>query len=490
MKDLAKWQIISFVSRGVAMGLGIVQSFFIVRLLTVSEWGIVQIAISLGGALGIYQHLGLASASTREISAAKSDKEIFKIFVTSVSIRYMATVPIALGLFFISGVLANDVYGHPELALPFKLYAVVLLFQGFQSILNAVIAGTQRFRQLFLYQAIIAAVSLILYIPLVFLYKVNGFFYALFLFNIIATITLGILAFKPLRGSLELPSKSDFKRLYSELISISFGIYIVKIIYTNWEKFGPNVLGLTITPEIVGYFGFALLFAKKLMNVSDAVTDVNLPVFSERYANDIKSFKESFSKNFDKIFVLIILAAATAVYWSADIVRFAVGGDKYDPSLPLILPMVFAFVFYSMVNIIKSSVIIPAKLVKEMIASFVVLIGVTAAVYFLTYPIFGNLEAMAYAMVLGAAASFLTLLFIANAKLKYKFFNHDHVLILIQGFVIAYAGVSLENFFLKAGAFLLFMGLFVWSVMVAKFVQKKDIQPYLDKLREMRRAKK
>src|SRR3989339_655386 len=106
MKELGKWQFISFVSRGMAMALGIFQSFIIIRILSVGEWGIVQLAVSIGGALGIYQHLGLASASTREISAAKDDSEIFKIFVTSLFIRYFITFPIVFGLFFFADRLA------------------------------------------------------------------------------------------------------------------------------------------------------------------------------------------------------------------------------------------------------------------------------------------------------------------------------------------------------------------------------------------------
>ena len=71
MKDLGKWQIVSFISRGIAMAIGVAQCFVIAAVLTKAEWGIVQLAISIGGALGIYQNLGLASASTREISATK-----------------------------------------------------------------------------------------------------------------------------------------------------------------------------------------------------------------------------------------------------------------------------------------------------------------------------------------------------------------------------------------------------------------------------------
>jgi len=65
MKDLGKWQFVSMMSQGLAMVAGLVQTFVIIRILSVGEWGLVQLAISIGGALGIYQHLGLVSASTR-----------------------------------------------------------------------------------------------------------------------------------------------------------------------------------------------------------------------------------------------------------------------------------------------------------------------------------------------------------------------------------------------------------------------------------------
>ena len=66
-------------------------TFVNIRILTVGEWGVVQLAMSIGGTLGIYQHLGLVSASTREISSAKNDEDIFKIFVTSAVVRYCVT---------------------------------------------------------------------------------------------------------------------------------------------------------------------------------------------------------------------------------------------------------------------------------------------------------------------------------------------------------------------------------------------------------------
>ncbi|HLB51714.1 hypothetical protein A3F07_00780 [candidate division WWE3 bacterium RIFCSPHIGHO2_12_FULL_38_15] len=483
MKELTKWQIISFFSRGAAMALGIFQSFFIVRLLTVGEYGVVQLAASIGGAFGIYQHLGLASGSTREISAAKDDTEIFKIFITALVIRYVVTIPLVLFLFFSANSLAVDTYNDESLILPIKIYALVLLFQGVQSILNSVISGTKRFKHLFLFQSGIAVVSVLIFIPLVYYYSVNGYFYALAFFNLISSTILSYLAFKPLRGKLVFPSKSDFKALLKELLSISLAIYFVKILYTWWEKSGPLLLGLEVSKETVGIFAFGLLYAKKLMNISDAVTDVNLPVLSEKFVKDTAAFKEIFSSNFNKIYILIIFVAASAVYWSKDVITLLVGGNKYDESFPYVLPLVFAFVFYSFINIIKSSVIVPAKLVKELIASFVVLLVGTVLFFILTNENLGSLSSMSYAMLIGAALSTGFMVIISQFKLKFKFITHDHFLLMIQGFTIAWVGAGYvllsgqpASLILKAVLYVIFMLLLFFGARISNFISKEDLE--------------
>ncbi len=301
-RSLVLWQIVSLISRGLAMALGIAQSIVLVRILSVSEWGLKDIALSVGGALGIYQHLGLSSGSVREIASAKDDAEVFKIFITSVVIRYIITFPLGVGLFFFAKHIATGIYHNPDLILPLQLYSLVILIQGLQGLMNAVISGLKRFKHLFIYQVVISVVSLLIFIPLVYMYRVPGFFYALVIFNLISTVSLAVLAFAPLRASLILPNKEDFKRLFKEIFSISMAIYLVKIIYTNWDKFGGYTLGVFTTPEMVGYFTFAMLFAKKIVSVSDAVTDVNLPVMSEKYSQNVDDFKELFKKNFDKLF--------------------------------------------------------------------------------------------------------------------------------------------------------------------------------------------
>jgi O-antigen/teichoic acid export membrane protein len=473
MKELGKWQIISFISRGTAMAIGLVQGFVIAAVLTKAEWGIVQLAVSIGSALGIYQHLGLASASTREISSAKKEEDVFKIFVTSVVIRYCVTVPVAVGLFLSSHYLANVLYKNAFLELPLKIYAVTLMFQGVQSILNSVISGTKRFKQLFIYQAVIALASLLLYLPFVFYYRILGYFYAFLIFNLISSLSLTCLAFKPLKGKISLPGKKEFLVLLKEIFSISIAIYLMKIIYTNWEKLGSNALGLFESPEVIATYAFALLYAKKLTGISDSVTDVNLPVLSEKYSKDISGFKELFERNFNKLFSFIVLTGAFASYWAPLIIRVAVG-HKYDDSFILIPPLMLSFVLYSLMNIINSSVLIPAKMTKSMIVSYLALIVGTGVFFYFTHTYLGVLGSMAWGMTFGALLSMVCMLYFIKRVITFSFFNIDHIAILFAGFMVSML-CPIETTWLKVLGFVFIAPMLIWSVFIPKFLVKEDM---------------
>jgi len=468
MKDLGKWQMVSFASRITAMAVGIVQSYVILRILSVSEWGTIRIALSLGSALGIYQHLGLAGASTREIAGAKSHKEVFKIFFTSTVIRYMISFPLAVGLFLSAGFLSQK-YNNPNIESLIKIYAFVMVAQGVQGILNSVVSGMKRFKRLFIYQVAISFVSLALYLPLIWFYKVTGYFYALLAFNIVSSISLAFLAFKPMRQWFEMPSRKEFVTLFKELFSISMAIFLVKIIYTNWENIGPNLLGLSVTAEVVGIFGFAMLYAKKILAVSDAVTDVNLAVFSDKYLHDRVGFLDYFRKNFNKIFAVILPLAFTAIFWSKEVVQIVGLFTKYSQALVLILPIIFAFVFYSFLDIIKSSVLVPAKMGKEMAVVFILMLGATVIFYLGGKRFIEPLTAMAYAMCFGTGVALLMSILLSKAKLGEWLFTHEHYLLLGRAILISFAS-TIDNFPVKVASFILFMVLYIWAVKVSKFV--------------------
>lgn len=482
MANLEKLQFYSVLSRFTAVGVGILQSMVVLRLLSLDEFGIVQIALAVGGSLGIYQHLGLASGTTREIAASNNKNEIFKIFFTSLVIRYAITLPLAVGLYYFSTYIAFNLYDNPAILTPIKIFSLVLLVQGVQSISNAVISGTKRFYTLFIFQIGIAIISLPIYIFFVYMYGINGFFYALLLHNLIWTLLQLLVALIPLHLSYNLPNWVEFKELFKRLFSISASVYIVKILYSQWEKIGTLILGLYIAPASVAVFAAGLLYAKKLTHVSDAITDVNLPYLTSKYVENISDFKSTFSKNFNFVFAFILLATISSIYWSKELVLI-LAGQKYMASLPYILPLVFTYLFISLINIFKSSIYIPAKMIKHMIITFALLLGFTVAIYYILYLLlnYDAILSMVIALVSGVLLSLIYIYIATYSKFKIKLLTHEHVLLLIQALVISYLGVILVTVTSKIISFALLIFLYFIALYICKFVTKKDVFKFIGK---------
>ena len=473
-RSLIKWQLISLISKFISMFAGLFQSIVIARILSVSELGLRDIAKGVGRSLGIFQHFGLASASTREISIAQDEKGIFKVFATSLLIRYCLTLPIGVGLFLLAPYISNTYYSIPQLLIPIRVYALVILIEGSQGVLNAVVTGMKRFKNLFMFQSGISLLSLFIYIPLVYLYRVNGFFYAMFIHNVIWTLVLGYVALLPLRGNFVKPSRQELLYVFKSIFSISFAIYIAKILYTLWENFGNNYLGRVVDLQLVGYFTFAAFFAKKIMDVSDAVTDVNLPMMSESYAQNIEEFKINYQRNFDKIFAFILLSATAATFWAPEIIDLAIGAGKFAGSFPLVLPLIVAFVLYAFINIVNSSVFIPAKLVKEMIFGYALLLVGSIIFFVLTHTFMNIILSMAISLAFGALLSFVYIVLISQKRLSFVYVRFAHVLLGIQALVICSLNTS-SIWWFKAIIFLPIYGLLVWAIFISKLVTKDEV---------------
>ncbi len=422
MSNLAKWQFWSLVSRFVAVGAGIVLGIFVVRLLSPADYGLVGIVSSVASLVGVYQHLGLASGSTREISAAKSPEKAFKVFISSLAVRWSVSFPLALGLWILAPHIANNIYHQPLIVWPLRIQALVLLLQGTQDILGASLSGSQRFKPVLIFQSAIALVSLIVYVGLVRQLHFFGYFWAMLVVAILGVFGLLFPVWQYFSEHFSWPSRGEFKQIMKAVFSIGLAIYAVKIIYTFWQRLGPLFLGTTVTAAEVGFFNFALFYATKLLTVSEAFSTINLPVMTKKFVEDIDGFKGMFMINFYKIYSFILLAAVSAILWSPEIICLVVG-HKYDTSLPLIPPLVLAFWAYGYVNLLGASVIVPAKLLRQMIGYYVVLIGGTlVSFYFFKFHL-NSLEAMAVAVMVGGLLSLIALLAVAKHYLQMTIFD-------------------------------------------------------------------
>ena len=461
MSSLLKWQTVSFLSRFFAMGVGLVQSVVVARVLTTAEYGLVGIVTAVGGVVGVVRHLGLVSATTRELAGVDDDRQAAKIFFSSLLIRLIVAVPLSIGLFFLAKKLAFETYGHSETFLPLRIFSVVLLLQSVQEICNAVLAGRQKFAVLFSFQALAALASIALFIPLVTAWGFEGYFWAMLAHTVFSALILGFLGLRSLGWQLSLPSKNEFKKMSTSLLRLGLAIYVGKVLYILWQKMGTLYLGVSVSPEEVGVFSFAILYAMKLLVVSDAVTDVNLPAMTNHLRQGFDGFRDKFLANFEKVYALMLLAGVSAVFWSQDIFRLLVG-TKYDASLVLIPPLMLAVFIYGLLNLLGSSVLVPAKFLKEMVVYNLVLLAATALVlvlFFSTNP----LAVVSWSMALGGLVSLAYLSFVCQRK-AIVLWGKRTILPTLAVAPIILAHFSVGDFWLRGGFFLCFLAFYLWLV--------------------------
>jgi len=439
MSGILKLQIISFVSRILAMLVGIFQSLIIVNLLSTTDYGLIGLVVSIAGIAGITQHLGLASSSTKEISQAKDGQDIFNIIISSLSIRLLISIPVSLVLVIFAPQIANY-YDNLKLITPLQIFGLITLVQAFQSIFNSVISGTQRFKLLFIYQVLISLVSVIIFLPLVYIYGLMGYFYALLLFNLLQTLALGFYSLKDIDFKLKFPSKSEFYHLSSKLLKISLAIYLVKIFFTIWQEFPVAYLGKTISLESLALFTFAFNLSSKLMAVSDSVTDVNLPVYSKKSTESIKDYLDSFLKNFNLLFYFVFICGVSVAFWSREIlilsdyfvyfIGYILGlgldkniYDRYSESIFLFLPLLLSIIFYSYINILKSSFFVPLEKLKSMILTYLLLIFFSGLGYLVFNLYFLETLSMSLGLFLGTFLAFLFSVFVFYKDLKINIYD-------------------------------------------------------------------
>lgn len=476
-------QIVSFLSRIIAMFSGIFQSLIIVNLLTTKEYGIIGLVTSIAGIAGITQHLGLAASSTKEISQAKSSNDIFHIVVASLGIRFFISFPIAFVLFFFAPQIANF-YNSQELILPLRIFGGVTLIQSFQSIFNSVISGSQKFRLLFTYQVLISFISVVIFVPFVYLFKLEGYFYSLVIFNLIQTFALGYFSFRLIGINVSFPSKKTLLELSGKLLKISLAIYLVKIIFTAWQELPVAVLGKLNSIETLALFTFAFNLASKLMAVSDSVTDVNLPVFSKKSSENMQNFIKDFTSNFNLIFYFISFLGFSVAIWSREVLIYSdlfiyylgviVGipldkniYNRYQESLVFFLPLVTSIIFYSFINIFKSSVMIPLERVKNMVIGYVLLISLTFLNFYLLRNYYEEVYSMSISLAIAAFLSFLFFIFDLKKVLGINLFDVKKVIFIVCSLILCIFVINSFDFifFYK---FLIYIGYIVTILLVFK----------------------
>jgi hypothetical protein len=245
--------------------------------------------------------------------------------------------------------------------------------------------------------------------------------------------------------------------------------------------------------ESLALFTFAFNLSGKLMAISDSVTDVNLPVFSKKSVESIKDYLDTFLKNYNLLFYFILVCGISVSFWSKEILLGSdlfvalVGNlvgmhfqknifDRYSSSLILFLPLILSNVFYSYLNIFKSSFFVPLEKLKQMIVSYVVMIlGTAVSFYFLNKYLY-DILAMSCAVFVGSLIAFLLSIYYINQDLKENFLDIKKIIFTLFSIVIGLLAYFIElDFYSKSVIFIsyLFLIFYIFKINLLTLLKKK-----------------
>lgn len=452
VKTLEKLQFYSTLVTGITAGLALLRTIFVVRILHPQEFGIVGLIAAVGALVGVVQHLGIDSASVREISVTKDKDEAFKVLIAALLLRFLISLPLALILFSGAKVITRF-YRNPLISGGIRIVAFYLILQGFRGVLESFFRGLQKFRIVFTFQIVQSLVSLGLFVWLTYHFRVYGYFYAM-LGSIAVMSLLYMVSLKKIyRGGITLPTLREIKLIFRKIFALGIVVYGIKILHTLWLRIGLLILGKYAPVEEVGYFNFVLTFGEKTTLANRAINSINLPVLTKLYNVDKFSFKEVFEKNFQKLFVIGYAILVLGIVFAPE-ATFILGGEKYLLAVKLFPLVLASFFIYFLFNLIGAGVLFPMKILKGILeVQFLSRLGGV----FLTWLLIKGgwkMYGAALGLLIGVVPILVYYASSASSKADIKIFNWHHFVLFSSFLPAILVGVVAETFVIRMFIFL------------------------------------
>ena len=414
--DLARAQFLSLATKAITRALGIAQTLLVVKLLGAASFGLVGLVLSVGGLIGVSQHLGIQDGAIREIAVRKSRKEIGRVFWVSNIVRQAVTIPLSLILFAVAGVVASGIYDKPEIAGYLQIFAAVLILQGLQDVFGATLTGMKRFGALYVIQIVTAVINVAVFGWLVWQFGVSGFFWAMVITTGIMVGLLAIVIGGALRGNLRLPTWADVREYGRAVVRISAYMYVARIFFVVWQRLPLLLLGGVLAAEELGYLNLSLTFGSQFVILAMALSEVNLSWMSSLYAQRRDEFVATVTRNMHRLLVLLMGMALVLLFFAPEILR--IFENEFLAAQPLVLLMTAAFFLYALTDIGTSSVFVSADRPQLRALTYAVITAVTGALLVWLLLVRPDPLLAAWAVLLGAVVGYGLMVVVSTRVFK------------------------------------------------------------------------
>lgn len=376
--SLARTQFLSLGTKAMTTALGIIQSLIIVKVLSPEEYGLIGLVMSIGGVIGVTQHLGIVDGAIREIAVLTNKRDIGKVFWVSHIIRQAVTLPLSLGLVLVAYVLATYVYGRPEITPFIQLFAAALVLQALQDVLGATLTGMKQFKTLYGVQIITAALNIAAFGYLTWQFKIAGFFWAIILTTTVMVVLFSLSIARNLRGHLAIPRWREISQYGRRVLRISAYMYLARIFFMVWQRLPLLVLGSVLANEQLGFINISFTFGSKLTILAMALSEVNLSWMSSLFVTEKETFRQVAARNMQRVLIVMTSLTLVLLFFTHEILRFII--PEYLPAQDIIIVTTAAFFLYALTDIGTSSVFVPADKPRSRALVYGIMMSVTAVI--------------------------------------------------------------------------------------------------------------
>lgn len=290
LQKIAKGTGIVFLSTIIGMLFVFGGKVLLARFFTQSEYGIYSLALIVLSFVGVIATLGLIQGSTRQIAYYRGKGDTTKVqgvISASLQITFIASILLAVLLFFTSGVISAKIFHEPGLALPLKIFSIAIPFYVFTTILASLFRGFGKVKPKAYFQDILSnGLFPLLLLPVVLLgLSFSAGMYAFLASNVLTAIAFAVYTLK--KAPFTTAGLTAISPMMKELFLFSLpliGMVVFGRIIT-WTD--TLMLGYFKTSDVVGLYNGAVPLAHLIPIALTSMSFIYVPVVSQLYSQNL-----------------------------------------------------------------------------------------------------------------------------------------------------------------------------------------------------------
>ncbi len=290
LQKIAKGTAIVFFSSMISMLFAFGGRVLMARFFSQSEFGIFSLALVILNIAVIISTLGFQQGTTRQIAyyRGKADEaKVQGVISSSLKIAILASIVLALVLFFSSNIVSTRIFHEPELASTLKIFSIAIPFFVLINILASIFRGFDDVKpKAYFYDILMSGLFPLLLLPVILLglsfsTSIYAFSTSIILTGIaFAVFTLKAAPFIPRRYPIISPADKELLLFSLPLL----GIFLLGSI-SSWTD--TLMLGYFKTAEVVGLYNAAVPLAQLISVILASMGFIYVPIASQLYSQNL-----------------------------------------------------------------------------------------------------------------------------------------------------------------------------------------------------------